>query len=119
MANSSMTLTTSRRVLIFSLAYHPVVGGAEIAVKEITDRIPDIEFDMVTMRFDPSHPKREKLGNVTVHRIDSSKALFPLEAFLFARRLHDERSYDAIWSIMAARAGGAALFFKYNFPNVK
>ena len=28
------------RVAIFSLAYSPFVGGAEIAVKEITDRLP-------------------------------------------------------------------------------
>ena len=28
-----------QRVLIFSLTYHPFVGGAEVAIKEITDRL--------------------------------------------------------------------------------
>ena len=32
-----------KRVLIFSLAYYPHVGGAEVAIKEITDRISDIQ----------------------------------------------------------------------------
>ncbi|HJV32713.1 MAG TPA: hypothetical protein VJ694_01675, partial [Patescibacteria group bacterium] len=61
----------SKRVLIFSLAYHPKhVGGAEIAIKEITDRVPsdEIEFHMVTLRFDSTLPKTEKIGNVLVHR---------------------------------------------------
>ena len=42
--------TIVKKVLIFSLAYYPHVGGAEIAVKELTDRLPDMEFHMVTMR---------------------------------------------------------------------
>ena len=108
-----------KKILIFSLAYHPVIGGAEVAVKEITDRINDIEFDMVTMRFDKSHPKTERIGNINVHRIDSSKMLFSIEAMLYAKKIHKERHYDAVWAIMAARAGGAALFFKYTHPEVK
>jgi len=35
-----------KKILIFSTAYYPYVGGAEVAVKEITDRIKDVEFDM-------------------------------------------------------------------------
>ena len=41
-----------KRVLIFSLAYAPFVSGAELAVKEITDRINDLDFDLITLRFD-------------------------------------------------------------------
>jgi len=38
-----------KRVLIFSLAYYPnLVGGAEVAIKEITDRLgSEYEFDMI------------------------------------------------------------------------
>lgn len=112
-------LNMNKRILIFSLAYHPVIGGAEVAVKEITDRTSGMDFDMVTMRFHSDHSSREKIGNVNVYRINSSKLLFPIEAYLFAKKLHTNKSYDAIWSIMAARAGAAALFFKMNFPSVK
>src|SRR3989344_2837510 len=60
-----------KRVLIFSLAYSPYAGGAEIAIKEITDRIDPKEysFDMITLRFDRNLPKVQRIGNVTVHRI--------------------------------------------------
>jgi len=61
-----------KKILIFSLAYYPKhVGGAEVALKEITDRIDPahIEFHMVTNRFDSTLPKTEKVGNVLVHRI--------------------------------------------------
>ena len=109
---------SSKRILIFSLAYHPVVGGAEIAVKEITDRIADIEFDMITMCFNTVHPKKEKIGNCTIYRITTSKNLYPFRAFLLARGLHKDKSYDAIWAIMANWAGFAALFFKFRFPQV-
>jgi len=100
MASSTM-LTTSKRILIFSLAYYPVEGGAEIAVKEITRRIPDIEFDMVTMRFDKKHQKFEKIGNVNIYRVGGgfgylSKILFVPQAALFALR----RKYDFYWATM-------------------
>ncbi len=108
-----------KRILIFSLAYYPVVGGAEVAVKEITDRLPDIEFDMVTLRFEESHPEKEKIDNCTIYRINSSKNLFPFRAFSFAKKLHHQKPYDIAWAIMANWAGFATLFFKWKFPRVK
>jgi len=121
MSNNSISPKSSetKRILIFSTAYFPLVGGAEVAVKEITDRIKNIDFDMVTMRFDEKDLSEERIGNINVHRINSSKRLFPFKAFLFARRLHRKNRYDAIWSIMAAYAGFAALFFKMRFPSIK
>lgn len=108
----------ANRVLIFSLAYYPFEGGAEIAVKEITTRLPDTEFDLVTLRFDKSWAKEERVGNVSVYRIDSSKVFFPIKSFLFARKLHKNNPYDMVWAIMAAYAGFGALFFKMSFPQV-
>ncbi|MBI1974293.1 MAG: glycosyltransferase family 4 protein [Candidatus Zambryskibacteria bacterium] len=92
-----------KKILIFSLSYFPVVGGAEVAVKEITTRIStnDIEWDMVTMRFSKSHPKFEKIGNINVYRVGNNasylnKILFVPRATLFALR----RKYDFYWCIM-------------------
>ena len=107
------------RILIYSVAYFPVEGGAEIATKEITDRIGDIEFDMVTLRHDPRHPSRERIGNVDVYRVDSSKIGFPLRAAWFGIRLHRERKYDAVWSIMAVHAGVAAFLFRLRARDVR
>jgi len=110
---------STKPILIFSIAYIPFVGGAELAVKEITDRIGDLEFDMITLRFNKNWPKFEKIGNVNVYRISSPKIFFPFAAFLKASTLHIKNRYSLIWSIMANRAGYAALFFKLTHPKVK
>lgn len=113
-----------KRVLIFSLVYYPhFVGGAEVAIKEITDRLgDDIEFDMVTLR---GHDKSiERVGKVHVHRVGSShifalsKLLYPLLSVQKASSLHKTRRYDAVWGMMAAYAGFGALFFKLAHPKV-
>lgn len=94
-----------KRVLIFSLAYYPLVGGAEIAIREITDRLAEIEFDMVTLRFDRSLPRFERIGNVNVYRIGGglgyfSKILFIPDAAAFAVSMCRKHSYDAFWAMM-------------------
>ena len=125
-----------KRVLVFSLAYFPKhVGGAEIAIKEKTDRLTDYEFHMVCLRYDSTLPKVEKIGNVLVHRIgfarpnpsigDTKK--FPLHlnkywfqfaAALKAFSLHRKYTYDAIWAMMAHSCGVPAALFKLAHPKV-
>lgn len=95
-----------KKILIFSLAYYPRVGGAEVAIKEITDRVSDIEFHMVTMRFGPTDAAEEKIGNVLVHRVGNgasylSKILFVPRAALCAARLHRRQKFDALWAMMS------------------
>ncbi len=128
----------SKKVLIFSLAYYPkYVGGAELAIKEITDRIDnsEIEFDMVTLRFDSTLPKVEKIGNVLVRRIGFTrpnpsiedlstyplrlnKHLFQFLAAWKALSLHRAHHYDAVWAMMAHSSGIPAVIFKLLRPRV-
>lgn len=128
-----------KKVLIFSLNYYPrFIGGAEVAIKEITDRVPseDIEFHMVTLRFDSNLPKTEKIGNVLVHRIglalpnpdiaDLKKLPLKLNKYYFqffaaraAAKLHKKYKYDAIWAMMAHSCGIPAGIFKKKHPQVK
>lgn len=110
----------SRNILIFSLAYYPKnVGGAEVAIHKITDRISaeDIVFHMVTHRFYPDQPAVEQIGNITVHRIGSprearatrasrlllyiSKMAFIFRAGRVAVRLHKELHFDGLWAMMS------------------
>ncbi len=112
-----------KKILIFSVAYHPFVGGAEVAVKEITDRlVGDASFDMITLNLDERQKKEEQIGNVHVYRIGDgrkiSKLLFPYYASKKAAELHRQKNYSAIWSIMASFSGFAALIFKYRHPEV-
>ena len=39
------------RILILSTAYLPHIGGSELAIKNITDRINNFEFDPVIKNF--------------------------------------------------------------------
>jgi len=92
-------------VLIFSLAYYPHVGGAEVALKEITDRIQDIEFHMVTLRMD-GEAREEKNGNIIIHRIGNGasylqKILFIPHAAATAARLHRKNHFDEFWAMMS------------------
>ncbi len=127
-----------KRILIFSLTYFPYVGGAEVAIKEITDRLNPraYEFDMLTLRFDRNLPEMERVGNVNVHRIGFTainpkisdrfmpfqcrvaKALFPFTSFFKARSLHKKHAYDMTWAMMANQAGFGALLFKYAYPEI-
>ena len=108
-----------------------------MAIKEITDRIDskDIEFHMVTLRFDLALPKIEKIGNVTVHRIGftrpnptmedlkkfplhCNKYLYQFAAALKAIRLHRKYHYHGIWAMMAHSSGVPAALFKLFYPRV-
>ncbi len=104
------------RILIFSTAYLPHIGGAEIAIKEITDRLPEFEFDLVTARFKREWPAAERVGNVTVYRVgmggQADKFLLPVLGVDKALSLHKKRKYDLVWSMMASQAGIAAGLFK-------
>lgn len=110
-----------KKILIFSTAYLPLVGGAEVAVKEITDRTETIQFDMITARLDRKLPKHEKIGKVDVYRIGIGWPLFD-KYFLafyghkFAEKLNQEKKYNLIWAIMASYGGFAAMFFKKRNP---
>src|SRR3989344_3627223 len=97
-----------KKILIFSLAYYPSsVAGAEVAIKEITERFSDNEavFDMVTLWDDSNLPRCERIGNVNIYRVGKSKLLFPFTAFFRSARLRRKNRYDFIWSMMANRAG--------------
>lgn len=127
-----------KTVLIFSLSYYPrFVGGAEMAIKEITDRIEsgEIEFHLITLRFDSALPKVERVGNVLVHRIGFArpnpsiedlswyplrlnKHLFQFWAAWKALSLHRTHGYDAIWAMMAHSSGIPAVIFKLLRPRV-
>ena len=128
-----------KKILIFSLAYYPKhIGGAEVAIKEITDRISsdEYEFHLICNRFDSTLPKEEKIGNVMVHRIGITtknptmvdlrklplhlnKILYQWWAVFEAKRLHKQYHFDGTWAMMAHATGVPAGRFKKAFPDVK
>ncbi|OHB05763.1 MAG: hypothetical protein A3B22_02065 [Candidatus Zambryskibacteria bacterium RIFCSPLOWO2_01_FULL_47_33] len=113
-----------KRILIFSTSYYPFVGGAEVAVKEITDRLMDIRFDLITAKQKNDLPAVEKRGNVNIYRLGLGfslldKLLLPFHGAIFALRLNKENHYDFFWCIMVTFASGAAYvanFFQKKVP---
>src|SRR3989344_127859 len=97
-----------KKILIFSLQYYPLVGGAEVALKEITNRISpsDITFHMVTLRFSTRDAPRERIGNVEVYRVGwggayLSKILFVPLAALRAVVLNRRERFNGAWAMMS------------------
>lgn len=127
-----------KKILIFSLGYYPKpVGGAEVALKEITDRLgtDDYEWHLIANQYDRNLPKEEQVGAITVHRIGLTKPgadvaecrKFPLHlnklfyqftAYWKAKQLHCEHKFDAVWGMMAHSTGVPAGLFKRKFPDV-
>ena len=113
-----------KKILIFSTAYLPHVGGAEVAVAKITERLSDeYDFDLLTVRLSKKDPKVEKIGNVYVYRLGCcagkiDKLLFPFRSVKLARQLHKKNNYSLIWSIMASFSGFGALHFKNLYPKI-
>lgn len=125
------------KILIFSLSYLPnMVGGAEVAIKEISNRISsdDIEFSMITLRYDRNLPRYEKVGNIKVYRIGFTKnsplpsdlikmpmylnkVFFPILAFVKAFWLDRKEKYDGFWSMMLFMSL-PAMFFNLFFRKV-
>ncbi len=125
----------AKKILIFSMAYFPKhIGGAEVAVKEITDRIkPDeVEFHMLTLH-SPGQPMYELIGRVHVHRVEGfsspdsgndgnfsswAKYIYIPSAVVKAFVLHKKYRFDAVWSLMASYAGFAAVIFALFYPKL-
>ncbi len=102
-----------KRVVIFSTAYAPLIGGAEIAVKELTDRLVDFEFVLITARIRPELLREEMIGRVKVIRVGNGgrwdKLLLWWNGWKVAQA---EGNFDMIWGVMASYGGLSALRYK-------
>lgn len=106
-----------KRILIFSTAYYPFVGGAEVAIKEITDRLKgDFEFDLITAKLQKSLPNFEKVGAVNVYRLGIGnptfdKIMLPFRGALFSSKLNKTRNYYCMWGMMVTFGSGAGYIY--------
>lgn len=115
----------STRILLFSTAFRPFIGGSELAIEEIAKRLHDFNFDIITPRYTRKLPKTEETGNVCIHRVGwgwlGDKFLFPVAGFFKARELADQEvepltsknlKWTAVHAYQASYGGGAAYLFK-------
>jgi glycosyltransferase involved in cell wall biosynthesis len=103
-----------KRILIFSTAYIPFVGGAEIAIKEITDRLGSgFECDVITAKFNKELSNVERVGAATVYRVGFGnplwdKLLLPFVGATKAWKLEKQHDYFCLWAMMVTFGSGAA-----------
>lgn len=131
-----------KKILIFSLNYYPkFVGGAEVAIKEIVERLlagnpGKYEFHMLTLCFDSNLPKYEVIHGIHIHRIGFArkgatisdlrkfplyfnKYYYQLFAAFYALKLNRKEKFDAVWAMMAHSCGVPAGIFKIFSPKTK
>ena len=110
-------------IIIFSTAYLPYLGGAEIAIKGITDHVGDFNFMMLTARYTRNLPRREQVGNVMVYRLGFGapfdKFLLPVLALIKFFSARKEISGPVmLWAMMVSYGSIAALFVKKLYPQM-
>src|SRR3989338_449394 len=114
----------SKNILIFSTAYHPHIGGAEIAIAEITKRLSsDYNFTLLTYRFRKTDLPYEVIGKLEVRRLGHGTILdrlflFPYLAFFSALKIVREKKIDLMWVVMVSYAGIGAYFLKLIKPKI-
>src|SRR3989344_5996119 len=121
-------MTQKSRVLILTTAYLPQVGGSELSIKNITDRLPGINFDLITSRPSKNLPEYEKIGNVDVYRIGN---LFSLSSFLLPKNflpiavffkacqlMRKHGQYNIIHAYQASQAAGGGWLLKWRYPDI-
>lgn len=112
----------SKRVLVFSTAYFPMVGGAEVAMKELTDRMTDVRFDLICAKIQPGLSSRETIGRVVVHRVGFGKPLdkylLPLFGVIRAWFVIGFQPV-VIWSLTASYNGFASLVYRWTRPDAR
>lgn len=125
------------KILIFSMGYDPFIGGAEIAIRELTKRLAhQYEFHIVTCHIRRELPRVEDKGYITIYRVGLSrpgadneefsrwplklnKILFPFLAYWKAIWLHRKHRFEGHWCMMAYTGALGSLMFKLTFPQVK
>lgn len=120
--------TIKSTIAVFSFAYAPFEGGAEIAIREIAKRLPMFSFSIFTFRFDRKDLPVELADNAEIFRVGKparrrygillKKIAYIFQAWQEAERRHRQRRFDLIWVMMASYGGIAALLFKMNHPMI-
>ncbi len=109
-------LNNKKRVLIFTTAYFPLTGGAEVAILDLTNSLKDYDFDLICARLRNEFKPEEKVGRVNVFRVGRGsvldKWLLPFTGFFKALDLAKKNDYAGIWAVMASYGAFAARFLK-------
>ncbi len=111
----------SKKIVVLSAFYEPIIGGAEQMAKEILERLgTKYEMILITCRLDKKLPQTENRRNFKLIRVGIGlkkidKYLYPFLAFLRLRKIKP----DIVHAVMESYAAGALLLAKYLYPKAK
>lgn len=110
------------KVFIFTTSYHPFIGGAEIAIADITRRLKDrFDFYIVTARMRRGLPSLERRPEGTVIRLGLGtgldKWLLPLLVCTKLNLMHQARPGAVIVGVDISQGAVAAAFYKFLYPS--
>lgn len=114
-------------IFVFTTAYYPLIGGAEIAIQEIAKRLKnEFRFFVITARMSPSLSKRESRPESTVIRVGFGskfdKWLMPVLAIpYFSREIRNQGiapSRVILWGMDISAGALGASFLKIIFPRL-
>ncbi len=95
------------------------MGGSEIALEETIRRLPNIFFDILTLKHRPGATGKENFENGCIHRIGLGnpldKWLFPFVGFICALKFQPK----IIHAYQASFGAGAAVVYKTFFPKTR
>lgn len=102
------------RILVFTTTFHPIMGDAERALCRLMEKMPDMQFDIVTAMHSPEAKNATcPVPNATVHHVGwgsrFDKYLLPVWGAAIGHRLAAKHSYLFSWSVMASYGTLAAL----------
>ena len=103
-------------VLVFSTAYFPFVGGAEVAIEQVANRLKDrFDFIIFTSRMRRDLPKKEARSEGAVIRIGLGnkldKYLLPILGVFTAYKFKKNKTKIIIWGMDLSFGALAAAFF--------
>lgn len=110
-------------IIIFSTAYLPFIGGAENAIKGITDNVDDFHFILLTARLKKGLSGAEKIGNTLVYRLGFGiffdKYFLPFSSFFkfISIKKNLEKPF-LFWGVMVSYGSIGVWFLKFFFPKV-
>lgn len=135
--NHNQAPSPKPKILVFSMGFDPFIGGAEIAITELTKRLsPHYEFHIITCRIRRELPRFEDKGYIKIYRVGLSrpgadntefaawplklnKYLFPFLAYTKGIELQWRHRFQGHWCMLAFTGAIGSLLFKLTFPQIK
>ena len=112
-------------IIVFTTAYDPFVGGAEIAIREIASRLADrFDFYILTSRFERRLPFREERAGMHIVRLGighrHDKFFLPFFAFFacLAIIVRSRGRKKILWAVMASYGSLAASALRTIFGRI-